>query len=254
MKKELQFAAWVCLIFLAYSRVFYASISSLNNIEYEDTKGNSILYNHFDRIQEIKNLLGEGKKLHMVLGRGAREVKKKDEIIPDFPKRLLFLHWKEPLGDNDNIWVYANWYEDTQQYGKYPHLMFDFNDDEHLDSLPDNTFTSIAFDHATVKFIDNPFKTFKKLGKKLTDEGYLYILPGSKLIFPPSLNIPSTPATVTRYLDFYKLALESNSFGLKDFQPGVGPLICTIENDDYPLYPDSENPHLKCQKRDKSKP
>ncbi len=253
MKKELQFAAWVCLIFLAYSRVFYASISSLNNIEYKDTQGNLIVYNHLDRIQEIKDLLIKGKKLHMVLGRGTMEVKEKDEIKHGFPGG--FRDWTEPLGDNNNIWVYANLNRHTQQYGKYPHLIFDFNDDEHLDSLPDNTFTSIAFDFATVKFISNPFKTLKKLGKKLTDEGYLYILPGSNLIFPPSLNIPTTYASSTRYLDFYSKALASSNFGFKDFQPGVGPLICTIENDHYPLSPDlEENPHLKCQKRDKSNP
>lgn len=224
------------LILSIYSSFFYGTLSDLNETKYEDTEGNKISYDHQERIKDIVKFSNQGKNIHLILGRGTKEVKEKDEIKKPIKGVKLFYDYTEPLGDKNNIWVYASYWEKVQEYGKYPHLIFDFNDTEELDSVPNDIFKSIAFDESVTKYIFVPVTTFTKLGKKLIEGGYLYILPTNVIRYKedPTKN---RYCSSEEYMEFYKEKLKST-------------LDCSIENNNYPVLKKSKGIlYLKCSKK-----
>lgn len=165
------------------------------------------------------------------------EVKTKKISVHRKPLGILFLDYNDSLGDENNVWVYANDDSSTQEYGKYPHLLFDFNKKEHLDSIPDKIFKSVVFDHSTTKFLNDPIFTFNNLGKKLLVGGSLYILPNNQIIFPGRWqeHIESKYVSSQDYLVFYQKFLGQdiryaydNDYKKIDFK-------CTIESNNYPI-------------------
>ena len=225
------------LILSIYSSFFYGTLSDLNEIKYENTDGNEISYDHKDRIKDIVKFSNQGKNIHLILGRGTKEVKEKDEIKKPIKGAKLFYDYTEPLGDKNNIWVYASYWEAVQEYGKYPHLIFDFNDTEELNSIPNDIFKSISFDQSVTKYIFDPVATFTKLGEKLIKGGYLYILPTNVIRYKedPTKNRSCSPK---EYMEFYKKKLTST-------------LDCSIQNNNYPIIfkEFKDIPHLKCLKK-----
>ncbi len=251
MVKE-KFYLIVYLISFFCSIVFCTSSYEFDGELYKDTEGADVTYDHSARIKEIENYKAQGKELHMVIGRGAMEVKTAERPHREL-RRKLFLDYNEALGDENNVWVYANDNPFTQEYGKYPHLLFDFNKKEDLDSIPDNTFKSIVFDNSTTKFLSDPIFTFNNLGKKLIVGGNLYILPGSYIHFPGKFRklMKSKYSSEQDYLAFYQKFLgQTIWYAYDDEHLTKIAFQCTIESNNYPIAikGDKKFAHLKCNK------
>lgn len=137
---------------------------------YVDALGKEVSYDHKAQLEQLFQLEKEGKKLHLIIGRGNAE-------IPQ----------KKPLGDKENIWVYGQ--KDGRALVKdaTPHLFMDFDKEEHLKTIPDELFSTIAFDYSVVKFFHDISNSAREFYRMLRPGGQFFadLMVGSAALAMP---------------------------------------------------------------------
>lgn len=137
---------------------------------YQNAEGLVVSYDHKAQLEQLFQLEKQGKKLHLIIGRGNAE-------IPG----------KKPLGDKENIWVYGQ--KDGRALVKdaTPHLFMDFDNEQHLRTIPDELFSSIAFDYSVVKFFHNISRSAREFYRMLKPGGRFFadLMVGSEVLAMP---------------------------------------------------------------------
>lgn len=131
---------------------------SLENKSYKDSSGTTVIYDHKSELERLLDLKSQGKELYLIIGRGNGETHQQALDVTD----------------NKRVWVYGQINEKLMVKDQRPHLLMNFDDEEHLKTIPDEVFSAITFDWSVVKFFSNMADSVRHFHRILKPSGIFY--------------------------------------------------------------------------------